>query len=136
MTSTQTSSKALHAALWVAQILLAATMFWAGMMKLTQPADKLAAMWPWTVGNAGLVALTGVVDLLAGAGLILPALLRIQPRLTGLAALGVVALMIAASVLHLTRGEGSQVGVNIMFAGIAAFIAWGRLTKVPITAYR
>ena len=49
-------------------------------MKFFQPADKLAEMWVLTADNAGLVKFTGVLDLLAGIGLVLPALLRIQPN--------------------------------------------------------
>jgi hypothetical protein len=41
------------------------------------------------------------------------------------AAIGVVILMICAGIFHLTRGEA--VIVNIVFAIIATFIAWGRL---------
>ena len=118
--------------LWVAQVILAASLIWASSMKLFQPADKLAEMWPWTADNANLVKLTGVLDLLAGIGLVLPALLRIQPKLTIYAAYGTIALMLAASIFHITRGEGSQIGVNVFFAAFAVFIAWGRLKKAPI----
>ena len=65
-------------------------------------------------------------------GLILPALLRTKPGLTPIAALGIIALMLCASVFHISRGEGSAIGVNVVFAIIAAFIAWGRFKKVPI----
>ncbi len=83
-------------------------------------------MWPWTAENAALVKLTWVLDLLAAMGLILPILLRIQPKLTVYTAYGIITLMVAASVFHITRGETSQIGINIFFAIIAAFIAWGR----------
>jgi hypothetical protein len=133
MTSEQKRSKAMHVILWIAQAILAVTLIWAGAMKLFQPADKLAGMWPWTAGNAGLVKLTGILDLLAGIGLVLPAWLRIQPRLTIYAAYGTLLLMIAAIIFHITRGEASQIGVNIFFAVFAVFIAWGRQKKAPIT---
>jgi hypothetical protein len=126
------SSKAMNIALWVAQGLLAASLVWASTMKLFQPADQLAEMWPWTAEHADLVKLTGVLDLLAAMGLILPALLRIQPKLTIYAAFGTIALMVVASIFHIARGESSQIGVNIFFAVLAAFVAWGRLKKVPI----
>jgi len=128
----QEKSKVMNILLWIAQVILAGTLIWASAMKLFLPASQLAAMWPWTAEHSGLVKLTGVLDLLAGIGLILPALLRIQPRLTTYAAYGTVLLMIAASVFHITRGEGSQIGVNIFFAAFAVFIAWGRQQKAPI----
>ncbi|GAB4044511.1 DoxX family protein [Spirosoma litoris] len=130
----QQPSKALHITLWIIQVILAATFIWAATMKLFQPIDELANMWPW-VGQipVAFVKLTGLIDLLGAVGLILPAWLRIKPQLTPIAALGTVVLMICASIFHITRGEASVIGVNIVFAVLAAFIAWGRFTKAPIT---
>lgn len=104
-------------------------------MKLIQPVASLSAMWPWA-GQvpASLVKFTGVIDIVGAVGLILPSLLRIGPKLTPLAAMGVIALMLFASVFHIARGEASVIGVNIVFAAIAAFIIWGRVEKVPISA--
>ena len=133
MINKQKKSKTMNIILWISQVILAVSLIWASSMKLFQPADKLAVMWPWTADNTALVKLTGVLDLLAGIGLVLPALLRIQPKLTTYAAYGTLVLMIAASVFHITRGEVSQIGVNIFFAVFAVFIAWGRQKKSPIT---
>jgi hypothetical protein len=134
MTNEQKKSKTLNILLWTAQIILATGFAWAAFMKLFQPAEKLAAMWPWTAANPGLVKLTGVLDLLAGIGLILPALLHIQPKLTVFAAYGTILLMIAASIFHIARGEASQIGINVFFAAVAAFIVWGRGRKMPFAS--
>jgi hypothetical protein len=40
--------------------------------------------------------------------------------------------MICASIFHISRGEGSQIGFNVLFAALSAFVAWGRLRKAPI----
>ncbi|WP_461071665.1 DoxX family protein [Spirosoma horti] len=133
MTSEQKKSTLLTVALWLAQVLLAVSLIWAASMKLFQPVDQLAAMWPWTADHTTLVKQTGVVDLLAGIGLVLPALLRIRPKLTSYAAYGIIALMVAASVFHIARGEASQSGVNIVFALLAIFIAWGRRAQATVT---
>lgn len=127
----------MHITAWIVQILLAATLVWAGVMKLTEPISKLAAMWPWTgqVPEA-LVRYTGLVDLLGAVGLLLPALLRIQPRLTPIAAIGIVLLMTVASVFHVARGETTSIGFNIVVALFSAFVAWSRLKKVPIISRR
>jgi hypothetical protein len=115
-------------ALWIAQVVLAASLIWAGVMKLFSPLEKLSAMWPWVAEvPLALVKFTGVVDVLAALGLILPALLRIRPKLTAITAMGVVALMVCAGIFHIIRGEAAVIGVNIVFAIIATFIAWGRL---------
>jgi hypothetical protein len=126
MTSEQKTSKAIVILLWIAQGILCVSLVWAATMKLLQPADKLAAMWPWTADHPVLVKVTGVIDLLAGMGLILPALLGIQPRSITYTAMGVIALMMAAAIFHIARGETAQIGVNVFCAIIAGFIVWGR----------
>lgn len=130
MSHSKRVSKVLHIALWVTQVVVAAGLIWGGMMKLSKPLAQLAAVWPWTAQvPVALLQLTGVLDLLGAAGLILPSLFRIQPKLTSIAAIGVIVLMICASVFHIVRGEASVIGVNIVFALMAAFIAWGRLRR-------
>lgn len=119
----------LHVFLWLFQVLLAVTFIWAGGMKLFQPNEL---PWPWIKANPGLTVVSGIFDLLAAIGLILPSLLRIQPKMTVYAALGTIALMITASIFHISRGEGNQIGFNIFVLFAAVFIAWGRLKKAPI----
>ncbi len=127
----------MHLTLWAAQVALAVSFVWAAAMKLFQPIQLLATMWPWT-GEVpvAVVKFTGIIDLLGALGLILPSLLAIKPKLTPIAALSIIALMISASIFHITRGEVSVVGVNIMFASVAVFVAWGRIKQVPIPAKR
>jgi hypothetical protein len=125
--------KTMHIVLWVLQALLAATLIWAAFAKLFQPIEQLKTMWPWTGEiSPGLVKLTGIVDLLGALGLLLPALFRYKPVLTPIAAIGIVLLMISASVFHISRGEASQIGFNIVFGLLAALVAYGRLKIAPI----
>ncbi len=125
--------KTTHILLWIAQILLAITLIWAAFLKLFQPISELKTMWPWTGEvSPSLVRFTGVIDLLGGLGVILPALFRFKPVLTAIAAFGIVFLMVSASVFHICRGEASQIGFNVVFGGIAAFVAYGRYRIVPI----
>lgn len=125
MTANSKISKTLNITLWIVQVLLSITFIWAAYMKIFAPEDKVAAMWPWTANNRTLVKVTGVIDLLAAVGLILPSLLSLN-KLTVYAAYGTILLMIAASGFHISRGEGSQIGFNIFVAVLAAFVAWGR----------
>jgi putative oxidoreductase len=66
-------------------------------------------------------------------GLILPSATKIQPKLTPLAvvALGVVVLL--GAILHFTRCEGALTPLNFILAAMAAFVAWGRTQKAPIS---
>ena len=126
MKTERNMSKGLNISLWIAQGLLALTLVWAAGMKLFQSPEKLAEMWPWTADNPGLVKITGVLDLLAGLGLILPGILKWNFKLTMAAAMGIALLMISAIVFHVSRGEVSQIGFNVFVALTAGFITWGR----------
>ncbi|MDQ5928943.1 MAG: hypothetical protein QG594_721, partial [Bacteroidota bacterium] len=125
-------SKGLNITLWIAQTLISLTLIWAAYAKLLQPIEETAKMLPWAVDNPGLLKFTGFIDLLGALGIILPAIFRIQPKLTVFAAYGTIALMIAASAFHVSRGEASLIGMNIFFLLLAVFVAWGRTKKVPI----
>ena len=127
MAELQKPSIALNIALWIVQVLLAASLIWAAWMKLFQPVDKLAAMWPWAAQvSESFLKFTGIVDLLGSLGLILPGLLKIKPRLTFFAAMGIIILMIVAGIFHISRGEGALIIPNVIFAIMAGFVAWGR----------
>jgi hypothetical protein len=129
-----TPSRALLVSLWLVQALLAACLIWAASMKLFQSPGKLAAMWPWTgqVPQA-LVKGTGIIDFAGGLGIILPSLLRIKPMLVPITGICIIILMVCASAFHISRGEASVIGANVCFALMAAFVAWGRYKKAPIT---
>jgi len=124
----KSKAKLFNIILWVIQVLLAALFLIAGFMKLGMPIPKLSTIYSWT-GQASsiLVRALGLIDTLAGAGLILPAALQIRPRLTAWTAVAIFALMCCATILHLSRGEGSVIGFNIIVALLAAVVAWGRL---------
>ena len=120
--------------LWLAQILLACAFGMAGVMKSTQPVDVLAASgiaWAPQI-PLPLVRFIGISELLGAVGLILPALTKIKPFLTPLAALGLLTIMILAMGFHLSRGESDALPLNMILGGLAAFVAWGRTSKVPI----
>lgn len=129
MTREHKSSKIMNIILWITQGLLAATFIWAGFMKIFKPEGL---PFPWVKDNTNLVLITAIVDLLGGLGIVLPTLLRIQPKLTIFAAYGIIVLMTAASIFHISRGEAKDIGFNIFMALLAVFVAWGRQTKALI----
>jgi uncharacterized membrane protein YphA (DoxX/SURF4 family) len=138
MTTTADSSGAaagapLRIGLWTAQIIIFALFTLFGGMKLFMPVDKLAEMWIWP-GQvpSWFLHLTGLLDVVGGIGVVLPAVTRIQPRLTVLAALGCTLLQIAAIVFHLSRGEAAVVPLNVVLLALSVFILWGRGRRAPI----
>ena len=126
-------NRSLNIALWIAQLLIAVSFCAAAVMKITWPIGQLAAMWPWAGQMPStLVRLLGVIDLAGGAGVLLPALARIRPGLSVLAAAGCVALQLCALAFHASRGEWAALPVNVVFIALSAFVLWGRGWKIPV----
>jgi hypothetical protein len=118
---------ALNIGLWAAQILLACLYGFVGFTKLTQPIPALAAMMVWPgLAPEWFVRFVGAAELAGAIGLIAPMLTRIQPRLTPIAAAGLVLLQICAVAYHVTRGEFAVLPLNAVLLGLAAFVVWGR----------
>jgi uncharacterized membrane protein YphA (DoxX/SURF4 family) len=126
MSTKQKPSKTKNIILWIAQFLMAITFIWAGVMKIFKPMEL---PWQWIKENPHLVTITGIIDLLAGIGFVLPGLLRIQPKFTIYVAYGTIVLMAAAIIFHVSRGEASQIGFNIFVIALSLFIILGRVKK-------
>jgi uncharacterized membrane protein YphA (DoxX/SURF4 family) len=113
--------------LWIVQIFLAAAFAMAGIVKTTQPKEKLQGMLPWVEDfTANQVRAIGVIEFLAALGLILPAVTGIAPILTPLAAVGLAITMVGAAATHARRKEPSAIAVNVALFALAVFVAWGR----------
>ncbi len=124
---------AVNIGLWVAQALLAFPFAMAGSMKATTSYEEGAKMMAWAAATPPWpVKFIGVAEVLGAIGLLLPAITRIQPRLTPWAATGLATLMALAVIFHVTRGEFAILPANLILGGLAAIIAWGRFAKAPI----
>ncbi len=113
--------------LWIAQVLMAFVFFMSGIMKVTQPEEKLKERMGFIDDlPKGSIRLIGALEVAGAIGLILPWLLDILPILTPIAAVGLVLTMIGAALTHLRRKEYPGIAVNLVLLGIVAFIAVGR----------
>ena len=118
----------MNVVLWIIAGVLAALLIPAGIMKMLQPREKLAAMGlAWTMDfSPRSVKMIGALDALGGLGLILPPLVGIAPVLAPIAATGIAVLMVGAMVVHGRRKEFPQVGFNVVLFVLAVVVAWGR----------
>jgi uncharacterized membrane protein YphA (DoxX/SURF4 family) len=131
-TTVRKGSRVLNIALWVLQVLLAAVYVAHGWLMVSPPAE-LVTMMNEQLGE-GFRIFIGVAELLAAAGLILPGVTRILPKLTALAAAGLMIVMSSATVLHIYRGENSSaVSAAILFV-LVTFVAYARWKVQPIQA--
>lgn len=125
--------RTLRIGLWTAQALIFFVFASAGLVKLLTPIPQLAAMMPWTGEHSeAFVRVIGLIDLAGGIGILLPALTRILPRLTVLAALGCTVLQVFAIVFHVSRGEAAVTPLNLVLLALSLFVLWGRGRKAPI----
>ena len=123
--------------LWILQGLLAALFLMVGFMKVSQSKTAILESagermaWIEDVSDSNL-RLIGILEILAGIGLILPQVTGILSWLTPLAAVGLILTMVGAMTLHARRGNESQaIVMNLVLLGLAAFVAYGRFVLVP-----
>lgn len=118
--------------LWILQVLLAAAFFAHGWMMLAPPPEIAAQM------NAMLPRwfslFIGVSEVLAAIGLTLPGLTRIHPWLVTWAAVGIMIVMVSATVLHVARNEIPQALITLLLLAMATFVAYARHRLRPIRA--
>lgn len=126
----------MNLALWIAAGLLSVVALFAGVVKTFMSKEKLAkypgAGWVEDF-SVGFVKTIGVLEILAAAGLILPAAFNIAPVLVPVTAVCWVLVMIGAIVTHLRYGESKSVIGNLIYLALAVFLAWGRFGPESFT---
>lgn len=115
--------------LWIIQVLLALLFLFAGVMKLITPIEEMTKQ----IAMPGLfLRFLGVAEVLGGLGLILPALFRIKTWLTPLAAIGLMIIVIGATVITLKMGGGATALFPLATAIACALVAYGRWRMAPL----
>jgi hypothetical protein len=119
--------------LWIAQVLLFLFFAGAGIVHGFFPVEEAAKNAPWADDvPVALLRFIGISELAGAIGVLVPALTRIKPFLTPLAALGCLTIMVLAAMFHISRGEMGMVPVNLSVALVSGFVWWGRSRKIPI----
>ena len=115
--------------LWVLQVLLAIAFFAHGLLFLWPPPDVAVQM------NATLPRwfqlFLGVAEILAAVGLTLPPLTRVMTFLVTWAAVGIMIVMVSATILHLARSEFSSAAITLLLLVMATVVAYMRHRVLP-----
>jgi hypothetical protein len=126
----------MNLALWIVAGLLAAVLL-VSSAKLVVPREKMASVGAaaeWVLDfSPGALRAIGALELLAAAGLILPAALDIAPVLVPVTATCVALLFVGAVIMRLRRGEKLTIVPDLVYLAMAAFVAWGRFSPEPFT---
>jgi uncharacterized membrane protein YphA (DoxX/SURF4 family) len=114
--------------LWILQVLLAVAFFAHGWLFLAPP-PEIAALMNESMPRWFQVFL-GVAEILAAIGLTGPGLTRIMPWLVSWAAIGIMIVMVSATIWHLVRSEFSSAGITLVLLAMATFVAYKRHPRV------
>jgi len=118
----------MNVVLWIVQILIGLAFLGSGVLKVTKSREELQPTMEWVEDfSPGTVRFIGAAEVLAGVGLLVPSITRIVPVLSAVAAVGVVLLMVGATITHVRRHEvAPNAVVTVALLAMAAFVAWGR----------
>ncbi|MFI7282421.1 DoxX family protein [Micromonospora chersina] len=123
-------------ALWLVTGLLAAVLL-GSTSKMFVPREKIASVGTaaeWVLDfSPGALRAIGALEILAAAGLVLPAVLAAAPVLVPVTATGVALLFAGAATMRLRRGERVTIVPDLVYLALAAFVAWGRFGPESFT---
>jgi len=126
----------MNVALWIITGVLA-TVLLVSTSKIFVPREKIAAVGhagEWVLDfSPGALRAIGTLELLAAAGLILPAVLDIAPVLVPVTATCVAVLFTGAVIMRLRRGERATIVPDLVYLAMASFVAWGRFGPESFT---
>jgi hypothetical protein len=116
-------------ALWICQGLLAALFLVSGSAKISMSKPRLLETGQTGVAPFPLpvIRITAACELIAVIGLIAPKATGILPSLTGVAAIGLAAVMIGAIASHASLREPIPVAANVVILATCCFVAAGTL---------
>ena len=126
----------MNVVLWIVAGVAAAGFLIAGLFKLTQPKEQLAAKgMAWTEDfSPNVIKAIGAAEALGAIGLILPGALSIAPVLTPIAATCLGLVMVGAIATHIRRKEGPMVVPPLVLLILVAIVAWGRFGPHQFTS--
>jgi putative oxidoreductase len=115
----------MNIALWIAQIILAVLYVLAGVWKLMGEGSTLEEIMPGF--SLTLIRVVGIVELLAGLGMVLPAIVRRWRMVAAWAGIVVAVESVLFVVYHLSLAAIGPAVAVVVLGALAAFVAWGRL---------
>ncbi|ROT32776.1 DoxX family protein [Micromonospora sp. HM5-17] len=126
----------MNLALWIVTGILA-TVLLISTSKMFIPRERIAAVGragEWVMDfSPGALRTIAILEILAAAGLILPAVLDIAPVLVPVTAVCVALLFTGAVIMRLRRGERATILPDLVYLAMAVFVAWGRFGPEPFT---
>ena len=120
----------MNIALWIIQVLLSLLFLFAGATKFVMPVAEMNRQSPVVLPGL-LLHFIGACEIVGALGLILPALLRIKPELTALAAAGLAIITLGATVITMKGGAIAMAAFPFVVCLLSIFVAYGRWRTAP-----
>jgi uncharacterized membrane protein len=117
-------------AVWIVSGVLAAWFVMSGIGGFMRPTDDVITRYDPV--PLVMFQLSWVAQILGGLGLVLPALTRILPILTPIAASGLVLTMVGAVIVEIIVGGFGVIPMIAILGGLSAFVAWARFVPYAI----
>lgn len=113
--------------LWTLQGLLSFIFILSGYVKLSKPKEEVQKRMAFTEDfTAAGIKVIGLMELLGGLGVLLPALLGVLPVLAPVSATGLALIQLLAAFVHKRRKEHVMMAGNVIVFVLASIVAWGR----------
>ncbi len=117
------SRRSVNFAMWAIQGLLAAMFMFAGVMKLVMPVEMMTKQ----ISLPGLfLRFIGCAEVLGALGLVLPWGFRIRRELTPMAAVGLMVIMVGATVITYHVNGLASALMPVVVGCLLAIVAYGR----------
>ena len=105
----------------------------AGQAHLLGDVASLERTMAWVAdAPVSLVRFIGGCEVLGAIGVVAPSATRILPHLAPTAALGLGAIALLATLVHVGRCEWSALPITLGLAALALLVVWGRSRAAPI----
>lgn len=125
----------LDAAIWAAQWIVAGAFNFVGMAKLGFTGEQAGSFFGGAAMTTEMLHTVGMVEIALSLATILPAVLRILPQLSTVAAGGLAAAALLGTMMPASAAGTSMAALNLVLAAEALFVVWGRSAPAPIAPF-
>lgn len=123
----------MNTTLWIVTVVLAVLTFIPGIVKITQPRERLIGNMAWVQDfSQNQLRTIGTLEVAGAVGLVVPGVVGLALFLVPVAALGIALLQVGAIITHVRRHEANVVAINVIMIALSVFVAWGRLGPYPL----
>jgi hypothetical protein len=132
---TSTNRRPINMTVWVCQWILAGAFEFIAMVKLGLPAELAQRFGLAAEASTAMLQTVALVEIGVSLLAILPAVTRVLPQLSTVAAAGLGGIALLRIAMPAGSASSGVLWLNLALAAFAAFVVWGRVAIVPIAPF-